>query len=351
MRTDLLAAQTWNKTELLEETNRRIHDGVAGDEALMARATGYVQNLLFGNFPQAIPCAAAEILEIGSDVGWIMEAMNGYLFKLGVPPKRIVGIDIAPAMSAKTQQRLGHVTPYVYHVCDEITIPVEDGAFALIYSVACLQHVPRAFVFNLFFEVRRLLKNQGFGVLHFLSTDHLTRQELHTPWRTEVDRQIQGQEGHWHHFYTRNELADVLAPTGFQYVAVADDGCGSLVACVADSQLTLPEDFDPEAYLELNADVRDAQVHPRAHYLEYGHAEARKWFRDRRPISKKVADYHYRERYSELLVERQKCARKSLRFCEEIAELQRQLVAVRGSRSWRITAPLRRVATTIRRRR
>jgi SAM-dependent methyltransferase len=349
MRTDLLAAQTWNKTESLEETNRRIHDGVDGDEALMARATGYVQNLLFGNFPQAIPCAAAEVLEIGSGVGWIMEAMNAYLTKLGVPPKRVVGLDIAPAMSAKARQRLGNNSPYAYQVYDGIAIPVEDGSFDLIYSVACLQHVPRPYVFNLFFEIRRLLRDRGFAVLHFLSTDHLTQQELHTPWRTEIDRQIKGQEGYWHHFYTRNELADVLTVTGFPYVAVADDGRGSLVTCMAESRLTLPEDFDPEAYLELNADVRNAQVNPATHYLEYGHAEGRRWFRDRRPVSKPAADYHFRERYGELLVQREKMCAESSRLREEIVRLQRQIGAIQGSRGWRITAPLRRVAQSVRR--
>lgn len=293
MRTDQLAAQTWDRTESLEETNRRIHDGVAGDKALMARAYGYVENLLFGNFPQTIPSTAAEILEIGSGVGWIMQAMNGYLSQRGVLPKRIVGLDIAPAMSAKAQQRLGNKPPYAYQVYDGTTIPIEDRTFDLIYSVACLQHVPRPYVFNLFFEIRRILKSRGYAVLHFLSTDLLPRQELVVPWRTEIDMQIKGREGHWHHFYTRNELADVLAVTGFSYVDVADDGCGSLVACVADSQLTLP-------------------------------------------------------RSGNLPSEREKM-RPELSRLPEIGALQRQLEAMRRSRSWRLTAPLRRAADAVRR--
>jgi SAM-dependent methyltransferase len=349
MRTDQLAAQTWDKIESLEETNRRIHDGAAGDEALTARANGYVKDLLFGNFPQAIPPAAAEILEIGSGVGWIMQAMNEYLSELGVPPRRIVGIDIAPAMSAKAQQRLGDHPPYEYQVYDGITIPVANRSFDLIYSVACLQHVPRPYVFNLFFEIRRLLKSRGFAVLHFMSTDALPRQELHMPWRTEIDMQIQGREGHWHHFYTRNELADVLAVTGFPYVALADDRCGCLVACLADSPLTLPEDFDPEAYLEFNADVRRAHADPARHYLDHGHAEGRKWFRDRRPVSRQVADYHFRERCADLLVEREKVREELFRFHEDIAALRRQLDAVRSLLSWRLLAPLRRAADTVRR--
>ncbi len=38
---------------------------------------------------------------------------------------------------------------------------------------------------------------------------------------------------------------------------------------------TAPEDFDPEAYLKLNADVCAAGVDPVRHYIEYGHAEKR----------------------------------------------------------------------------
>jgi SAM-dependent methyltransferase len=37
----------------------------------------------------------------------------------------------------------------------------------------------------------------------------------------------------------------------------------------------LPEDFDDEAYLRLNPDIRKASVNPRWHYLNYGHKESR----------------------------------------------------------------------------
>jgi SAM-dependent methyltransferase len=366
LRTDQLAAQTWNRTESLEETNRRIHDGVAGDEALMARATAYVRNLLFGNFPQTIPGKGAEILEIGSGVGWIMQAMNGYLSGLGVPPYRITGLDIAPEMSAKARERVGSGSPYDFQIYDGITIPINDHSFNLIYSVACQQHIPRPYVFNLFFEIRRLLKERGFAVVHFMSTDVLPQQEQLVPWRTEIDMQIHGRDGHWHHFYTRKELIDVFTITGFPYVVVADDGRGTLVACVSASPLALPEDFDPEAYLELNTDVRIAQANPATHYLEYGHAEGRKWFRDHRPVSKQMADFHFRERYCDLLVEREKLRAESLRIHEEmakrfhqemaehlaleIARLQNEVSAMRTSTCWKMTAPIRHLVDFLRHR-
>ncbi|WP_250480631.1 glycosyltransferase family 4 protein [Caballeronia sp. GAOx1] len=39
----------------------------------------------------------------------------------------------------------------------------------------------------------------------------------------------------------------------------------------------LPEDFDPVIYLELHADVRNAGVDPRQHYVKYGRAEKREY--------------------------------------------------------------------------
>jgi len=42
----------------------------------------------------------------------------------------------------------------------------------------------------------------------------------------------------------------------------------------------LPPDFDPEAYLRLNPDVRRSGMSAEAHYLKHGHKEARPWRTD-----------------------------------------------------------------------
>jgi len=363
-KTDPFAARTWNRVESLGETDNRIHDGTGGEEALRARATWYVESLLFGRFPQAVPPAAAEVLEIGSGVGWIMQAMNEYLSSLGVSPGRIVGLDVAPNMLAKARQRLGDSAPYDFRLYDGTAIPCADRSFDLIYSVACLQHVPRPYVFNLFFEIRRILKKKGFGLLHFLSTEALPEQEALVPWRVEIERQVKAQEGHWHHFYTRQELADVLAITGFPYVVVYDNERGGLVACVSNSSLGLPEDFDPEAYLAIHSDVRDAHEDPVRHYLMHGHGEGRKWFRERRPVSHEIAHYHFRERCVALLAERDELRAELQRlhardggegtppidpliFYKEISSLRAELESMRDSVSWRLTAPLRRLRRAV----
>src|SRR2546421_2148230 len=42
----------------------------------------------------------------------------------------------------------------------------------------------------------------------------------------------------------------------------------------------LPPDFDPEAYLRLNPDVRRSGMSAQAHYLKHGHKEGRPWRTD-----------------------------------------------------------------------
>lgn len=277
MRLDHTAAQTWNSERSLDETNKIIHDGVSGDDALAARASGYVNDLLFGRFPQAVPEPNAYILEIGSGVGWIMEAMAHHLEAKKRTPKEVVGLDIAPRMIALAQERIGGKQPFGFILYDGVSIPLDNAMCDLVYSVAALQHIPRHFVFNLFFEIHRILKPDGFSVLHLMSTDALQAQEKHHPWREEITNQINGANAHWHHFYTAKELEDVLRITGFRYAAVNDDRQGTLVCCMSKAQLSLPRDFDPKRYLALNPDVAKARDKPETHWLTHGHKEGRRW--------------------------------------------------------------------------
>lgn len=282
MRLDQIASKAWDRVELLAETDARIHDGAVNEAEQSARADTYVVDLLFGNFPQALPAAGADIMEIGGGLGRIMEAMNCHLGSNRRQPRRIIDLDIAKNMIAKAKIRLGAELPYEFLAYDGINVPLNDRSLDLIYSVACLQHIPRPFVFNIFFEIKRLLRLGGFAVFHLMSTDALFVQEQNHPWRNEISNQIEGNEAHWHHFYTEKEINDVLSITGFPYFAVRDDGGGTLVACVSTSSLELPLDFDPETYLLLHDDLVKANADPIKHYLEYGHKEARKWYRGQR---------------------------------------------------------------------
>jgi hypothetical protein len=124
--------------------------------------------------------------------------------------------------------------------------------------------------------MHRLLKPTGFAAFHLISFNHMPEQERHFPWRDEIGRQIRGETGHWHHFYSRVELENVLkVGTGFRYVDVREDG--QIWVCVHKSAVPLPADFDPAIYLEINPDLTGND--PAQHWSEFGYREGRSWKR------------------------------------------------------------------------
>jgi ubiquinone/menaquinone biosynthesis C-methylase UbiE len=227
------AARTWDDpTESLDATNARIHDGVAIDQ-LEARADTYV-TAIFDQFPRINPAATRTILEVGSGTGFIMEGVERYLTHRGVAPASITGLDIAPNMLAKAKARIGGRRPFDFLLYDGVNVPIGDDSIDLVYSVAALQHVPKLYVYNLFLEIRRILKPGGFAVLHFLSFRLIPEHVKLEPWVNEIRRQLNNETGHWHHFYAAEELNYVLRyASGFPFVDVRDGD--SLWVCVGKS--------------------------------------------------------------------------------------------------------------------
>jgi ubiquinone/menaquinone biosynthesis C-methylase UbiE len=273
---DLVAATaTWNDPEeTLESVNARIHDGVPLDQ-LEQRADRYVREM-FAYFPYVTLPHHTVCMEIGSGTGYIMEALHRELIRRTKPPASIAGLDIAEHMLERARQRIGEHGPYRFLHYDGITVPLPDESFDLIYSVAALQHVPKPYVYNLFFEIRRLLRPDGFAVFHLSSFKGLAVQERFFPWREEVRRQINLETGHWHHFYSQDEVENVLkVGTGFRYVDIRQNG--AIWVCAHKNPLALPSDFDPATYLELNPDVKEAGNDPVRHWQEFGHREGRRW--------------------------------------------------------------------------
>ena len=92
-------AAAWTRDEDLEGLNRRIHDGVP-IEKLGGRARSYRDLMFQALYPQARPAAGDRVMEFGSGVGWIMEAMlESY------PEISITGLDISENMVARARDR------------------------------------------------------------------------------------------------------------------------------------------------------------------------------------------------------------------------------------------------------
>jgi ubiquinone/menaquinone biosynthesis C-methylase UbiE len=148
-----------------------------------------------------------------------MEALERALAEQSITPQAIIGLDIAEHMLARARQRLGARLPFEFLHYDGVTVPLPDQSLDLIYSVASLQHVPKPYVYNLFFEIKRLLSPTGFAVLHLLSFDQMIRRQNYAPWHREVARQVRNGPGMWVHFYTQEELNAVLSTgTAFAHV-------------------------------------------------------------------------------------------------------------------------------------
>jgi hypothetical protein len=140
-----------------------------------------------------------------------------------------------------------------------------------------MQHIPKPFAYNLFFEIQRLLAPNGFAVIHLLSFANLAQQQQHWPWKREIDQQVGRVPGeHWHHFYSADELRQVLTVgTGYPHVHVHEhDG---IWVCVRKTPLQTPKSFNLAVYKFENPDVVAAGVDPTQHFTEFGYREGRKW--------------------------------------------------------------------------
>ena len=189
-------AATWLADESLESISRRIHDGVP-DERLMERARGY-RDWLFDTYPTASPGPQTRVMELGSGVGWIMEAVLERF-----PVREIVGLDISANMVKRAQERFSHPSAR-FVVYDGFNAPFEDGYFGTIYSVAAMQHIEKHVAFLLFEELYRILSVGGHAVIHLLAVDHIP--DGAAAYREECWNHVRNVPTHWHHYYSFDEL-------------------------------------------------------------------------------------------------------------------------------------------------
>jgi 2-polyprenyl-3-methyl-5-hydroxy-6-metoxy-1,4-benzoquinol methylase len=70
------AFETWDRAdESLEITEQRIHDGASTAQELVERGHWYI-NTFKHLFPYTTPKPGARILDVGSGLGYIMQAAN-----------------------------------------------------------------------------------------------------------------------------------------------------------------------------------------------------------------------------------------------------------------------------------
>jgi ubiquinone/menaquinone biosynthesis C-methylase UbiE len=195
-------ATTWLAKDSLDSLNRRIHDA-APLEQLLDRANSY-RDWIFNAIPEAAPPVGARIMELGSGVGWIMQAM------LDAFPMvtELVGLDISPNMIQRAQERFQHPAAR-FQLYDGLSMPFEDGYFDVVYSVAAIQHIEKHIAFLLFEEIHRVLRTGGHALLHVLSVDHIRN----TPWsyHDECVNHVQNVPTHWHHYYSFDEVLVLFA--------------------------------------------------------------------------------------------------------------------------------------------
>lgn len=207
------AVDAWNQRGAsLEDVERFIHDGVPLDQ-LTQRADAYV-SWLISYFPWAQPKPGAVVLEIGSGVGYLMQAALSQL-----DPARIVGLDAADGMIAHARARLARdgITDerieFVHY--DGRHISFADNSVDFVYSVASLQHIPRLLVYNLLFEIKRILKPTGYLSAQIMAFSHFirwgTKQEQMAEFRGQTEGQIRNKPFGWVTFYSFEELLYVLS--------------------------------------------------------------------------------------------------------------------------------------------
>jgi phytanoyl-CoA hydroxylase len=202
------AFETWEaRGEALESVEARIHDG-ATREQLHGRAESYLR-IFEKLFPNTAPAKAARMLEIGSGVGYVMEAaLRRYA------PAKIIGLDVAQGMIEMARRRLQRDgvdnagVEFVHY--DGVDAPLASESLDFIYSVASLQHAPRPYCFRAISEAHRLLRSDGTAWIHLLGYTHFSEHMNPQLFQQEMLVQIRGLQGHWHHYYSMEELEAVL---------------------------------------------------------------------------------------------------------------------------------------------
>lgn len=217
------AFQTWNSDDSVEDLEGRIHDGVPRSD-LRVRAARHLERLAH-HFPWAMPSPGKRLLEVGGGLAYLMEAALERF-----DPTSIIGLDVAENMIEHARERLRRDQvddprlSFLHY--DGIDVPLPSDSLDLVFSVASIHHVPKEYAYTLFAEIYRLLAPSGFATLQLLAFSHLPghQRALGRSYLEELDDQIQQRVGHWHFFYSAEEIYYVLRHVvGARLIHVIDD--------------------------------------------------------------------------------------------------------------------------------
>jgi ubiquinone/menaquinone biosynthesis C-methylase UbiE len=156
----------WKKNQSLDMLNKTMHDGFPLDK-LYDRAKGYCSMMFDVLFPHTQPKPGSRVLEFGSGVGWLMQAMLDR-FQIA----EIVGLDISDNIVLRARERW-YDPRAKFIVYSGLRFPIPDDYFDTIFSVSTLQHIEKHVAFLLLNELYRVLKPGGNAILQFLSIHHL----------------------------------------------------------------------------------------------------------------------------------------------------------------------------------
>jgi SAM-dependent methyltransferase len=203
------AFKIWdNAAEPLASVEARIHDG-APIEHLTQRAAGYVNEIL--KFSLVRLGAESSVVEVGSGVGYIMEAMA-----------RRNGLNRIERARERLSRDKVTFAEFDFKLYDGKVFPWADGSIDFFYSVATIQHIPKPYAYNVIFEINRCIKPGGGAVVHLLGWDQLSMYNF--SFADEIKRQLGSQVTHWHHFYDQIELQaisdNVLKPSSVRITPV-----------------------------------------------------------------------------------------------------------------------------------
>lgn len=202
------AFQAWDTShESCMDTELRIHDGV--EQSQLVDRGRRIAREIFERFPWVRIRPKGLIVELGSGMAYLMQ---GLMDVTGA--ERVTGVDVSDSMIESARTRLlrdGHsIESYEFRLSNGRSIPLQSNSVDFLYSVGCIQHIPKPVAYSLLLEIDRVLRPRGTAILHSLGWKHLYHQETWRPFRTEIECQLNGGAEHWHHFWSMEEWQSIL---------------------------------------------------------------------------------------------------------------------------------------------